>query len=291
LSWLSCACIVASGCIATAAKRPVADIFTMAPDARSFPPVAENEVAVYNIDEPTKLPAGVLGPGGGSRRVGGSMDLLDFITLEAGYPTADDPHRKLGMLVLRDADVPERRNHRSVLAEQAGLHGANAIVILSYKLASVHKAVALHLSSAQPRYMPAAELLQTTPEKLDGYSRGAVIERKLEAFSEISIEGTGGTCYAVHAALDSDAILENQTRQNLGIHLDKMGVGAMSGVEVFTVKNAPVSMRELVVRLGCASHDGPVRFVLSGGRIIGGDGTKLHGKGRMFFQIYSRSSK
>lgn len=79
----------------------------------------------------------------------------DDVSLQKGFPTPDDPHRMLGVVLLRGSKSAGWGERVAVLRAEAAKHGANAIVSKGCRSAGdTCAAVAFHLSSASP---PAAQ--------------------------------------------------------------------------------------------------------------------------------------
>ena len=77
----------------------------------------------------------------------------DDVTVRKGYPTADDPHRKLGLVLLQAASSRNAGFEAKIgaLRAEAAKHGANTIVFQGCKSdGEICAATAFHISSPTP---------------------------------------------------------------------------------------------------------------------------------------------
>ncbi len=273
-----------SGSAAAAAGSPGDLTFTAVPSASSLPPVAADQVVILYADQRTPFPAGLSVPTSADAKPDGT---LGFAILDDGYPTAAEPHAKLGELRWRSRSVLPPSKIAALLAEEAGKHGANAVLLISYRLDQTQKAVALHLSTASPTaYPPAAELLQKAPLQLTGYvPAGDVAERGLEDYTPVVVEAKRGTCYGVHVALDSLANLTPSARHTLGVTTSDSVHRPLPGADVHTQADAPLATRDFVSTLGC-----PVRneklYIKFAAKKHAWNG---YGRGTVKLQLYTKS--
>jgi hypothetical protein len=265
-------------------KPPKPAVYRELAGAPRFAAVPEDSVAIHYLDTPGELPAGVLPPPPKPR----PRDTLDYVVLEPSYPTPEAPHHKLGALRVHSNDVPDGKQLAAFLASEAGRHGANAIVITSYRLGAVHTAVALRLSDAAPRpFEPAETLLARAPEQLAGYVPVSDVTRDLARFEPLLIEGKRGTCYAIHFALHETAELDASVRGWLRIQNDHAGgAGSMPLGDSEIGKDVPVGLRQHANVLGCPTSDRSLRVRFMGGKRTG-DGFS-YGRGSLYVKIYSR---
>ena len=220
---------------------------------------------------------------------------VDRIDVEPGYPTADEPHRKLAGLGVDLTQGHTREQALARLMEESGKLGANAIVVVEDKPVAI-VVVALRLSSAAPPApKPAAELL---PEAAKGLKDAAKWKRTgkayvadLAAFQPLEIKAKRGTCYAVAVAIDKDAAWSEHATK--GIELEYVSNDPyFGGYSPSWPKVMKAPARSDGAGIGCPMADGPLQIDL---RATWGSATnsdRLHdlGTGAIHFQLYTRSA-
>ncbi len=258
--------------------------FTPADSAPSYPPVPANQVQGYRGADWEHLPEGVM--------LVGRREAPTGVAVEDGFPTANDPHRVLGMLAVGTEDLPARKEERQAfLASKVGEIGGNAYVEMPANSNTLHLGV-LHLSSATPQlgFPDSPELLSEPLGDLSAYApSGSEVERALDPFDPFVIEGKRGTCYAVRSALRKDALLNRRARRALSLITKHKGtiVEAKGGPARL---NAPVAVRSLSTIVGCPLEDGPIQVAFNVGFDSAHPDAKTHlGAGSVMFQVYQRS--
>lgn len=256
--------------------------FVPASGVSSLPVVPSESVTILYADQRKPLPAGlwIAAPQGRES----PKSALELAVLDEGYPTAEDPHVKVGEVRWSSRTVLPLDKVASLIAAEAGKHGANTVLMVSYRLDAAQRAVALRLSSAQPAGFPAAsELLKKAPASLKGYElAGPPSERGLEDFQPVVVEGKRGTCYGVHIALDSFANFTPSARSRLGVTTSN--AVALPGADQNTLANAALSVRDFATVLGCPAREGKLHIKLT---------AKKHawlgyGYGGMKLQVYTK---
>lgn len=179
------------------------------------------------------------------------------------------------MPVLADMRLSGRPRRRTVRSER-----------LAAVLASVCAVtIALGSALAQPSGPSAAQLLARPSVLLSGYAPdGAAAVRQLEYFVPFTIQGRRGTCYAIHAALESDAELDSSLMYGFALNRDFNG--EMNSLPLSSMEQRPNFrnlMRDLVVVVGCPVSDMPIRIAFNDEGMRGS-----FGRGTVVFQLYAR---
>jgi len=200
-------------------------------------------------DEKAELPDGVI------PHREGHPDHWD-ISLASNYPSASQPHRRIGDLtfVVEASLSPPDTDAR--LAAVAGAHGANAVVVMS------GHAVALRLSGAPVPKLSAEVLAEQGVASLPDYRALEPRVLPLEHAAPFVFAGKKGRCYALVIGLDSDADWSKQVRAGglaLGLHA-REDLLAHPKTDRAAVVNAeaPVAPRLSIVDVSCALGDLPI---------------------------------
>lgn len=249
--------------------------------AEDRPAVAAAGVTIYQAPGP--FPDGVsFVPGGGTK-------LIERIALQPGYPNPDDPHVILGAIGVRPGDEPVEAAEAR-LVEEAGRHGANALIVFDRDYRAI-TAVALRLSSAASGPQPAAADLIAAAEVPTGFElSGPPAIRRLDEFRTLRIDAVRGACYAVTVALDSDATLSSHARQALSLVYDSPD-GDIRATNGSLGTNLPVTTRSQTRVIGCPQVAGPITVDLQATFGSAGDASRIHelGQGTALFQLYTRA--
>jgi hypothetical protein len=251
-----------------------------------FAPVPAENVVVYYGPEWEKLPEGVYTVRGRVPRA------ADAVALEPNYPTASEPHVKIGAMALRMNRVRSMKEATQILALEASKRGANAVVRLPQSSDVVH-AVALRLSAAEPAlsYASAEQILSQRPDAIATYeAKGDAVVRALDPFEPLRIDGTRGTCYAVHAALEKDAVMNRRARRAFGLRVGSSPQLVLGKGSFASAVEAPLSQRSDAVALGCPTTDGPLLVGFNVGYDSARpDADKHLGTGQLVFRVYAKT--
>lgn len=257
-------------------------------NAPAAAPVPASEVAVFNVRElEPPLPEGI------RVRMGPQVKLSERLEVDASYPTPEDPHRMMGGVHVKRGGYVNEPDALSVLAEEAGRHGANALIVVEERFDYV-TALTFRLSSAQPRlaWPTAAELINTEVDYLDGFSQeGGPVTRQLQAFQPVALNAKEGRCYGLIFALDTGAAFTRHARRGLGFAFTSPD-GIIAKSEGMIGTDLPLSKRSHAKRIGCPRVDGPLEVDLQAqfGLYRGATPEQLHdlGTGPIVIQLYSR---
>jgi len=131
-----------------------------------------------------------------------TADRRDEIYVAPGFPTAAQPHLRIGRLAVQPSTVtyhmPDDWLER--LVAEAAAHGANTVLVLAKGVV-----VAVRLSSASPPRAPADELVSQGMTSLPKYRAASTMTIQLDHVAPIHLTARKGTCYAVVMALDARA--------------------------------------------------------------------------------------
>jgi hypothetical protein len=246
-------------------------------------PVPADRVAIFTMDT---LPDGVT-----VSEEEGPSPAYD-LEVEPDFPTPEDPHQILGHITLdypRGGQPRPQREANRMFAEEAGKHGANAIVVT--RRSSKKAVVALWLSRAEPRtqFAPAGELLTTPPERAPANATPSEIEvRKLESFEPLKLESKRGVCYAVRIALGGEARLSTHARRFLRLHLNSND-RELAITELGLGNDIPNTTRTFSSRIGCPQVSGHIQIDLHAAFGSAASKARVHdlGTGEVHFRVYT----
>jgi hypothetical protein len=262
--------------------------------------VPAEQVVVYTMHHQQPLPDGI-SLDSKTRQQANHSTAAQFIAdggpekllvLLEGFPTADDPHRRIGVLSTRSVPGQDERALAARFAAEAGRHGANAIYVLPGRIDST-LALALHVSSASPSaHWPAAkELLEKEHAGFrdkDLRPSGAPLRRDLAQPEAIQIDARRGTCYAIAFALEPDATLSAHARRALAFAVTSPDY-EIQHTDAHLTGDWPIDRRSGTHHLGCPQTGGAMTVDLQASFGSAMKDAKVHdlGSGPVLFQLYS----
>jgi hypothetical protein len=243
--------------------------FSAAPGAaRPAVPAANVRVIDLRGKPPSALPDGFALKDAWSNKT-------NDLDVAADIPTPNQPNRRIGAIEVggwaRNARAPSDLPQR--LATEAGVHGANTVVLLSDR-----KAIAIWMSSAQPVHATVAQLITDAQAKLASYTAGAPRSLQLQEPGRIHLDAAKGHCYAMIIALDPTAAWFPTVREvGLQVSMDATdGWLAYTGKPDIVETNAATARRSAAIELACALEDTRVELAFEqtfGGKLLRAIGT------------------